>query len=242
VAVVTGGSAGLGQAFANRLSADGARVAIADIADGTRTVNELRAAGGDGIAVLCDVSEAEDVRAMAEATTKALGDVDILVHNAGIYPLASFSEMTFEEWRRVLAVNLDSIFHLAQAFLPGMRERGWGRVICVASNTFHAGAPGLTHYVASKGGLIGFVRSLAAEVGDEGVTVNALAPSLMRTKGTTEGPHEEMGLFELVASGQAIKRTQRPEDVVGTLSFLASDEAAFVTGQTLVVDGGWVRA
>ncbi len=112
----------------------------------------------------------------------------------------------------------------------------------MASNTFHAGTPGLSHYVASKGGIIGFIRSLAAEVGEDGVTVNAIAPSLTRSKGTTEGPHEEMGLFAMVAALQAIKRTQEPDDLLGALKFLTSDDAAFITGQTLVVDGGWVRA
>ena len=113
---------------------------------------------------------------------------------------------------------------------------------CIASTTFHAGSPGMSHYVASKGGLIGLLRSLAAEVGADGVTVNAIAPSLVRSKGTIEGPHEELGLFKMLAEAQAIKRTQLPEDLVGAISFLASDDAAFITGQTLVVDGGWMRA
>jgi len=156
--------------------------------------------------------------------------------------VSTFADMSFEDWRRVLSVNLDSMFHVCHELLPGMQEQGWGRIICIASTTFHAGTPGMSHYVASKGGLIGFLRSLAAEVGESGVTVNAIAPSLVRSKGTIEGPHEEMGLFDFVAQGQAIKRTQLPEDLVGAMSFLTSDEASFITGQTLVVDGGWVRA
>jgi NAD(P)-dependent dehydrogenase (short-subunit alcohol dehydrogenase family) len=179
---------------------------------------------------------------MAKAAFEAFGKVDILVHNAGIYPITMFADMSFEDWRKVLSVNLDSMYHVCHEFLPGMRDRHWGRVVCIASTTFHAGTPGMSHYVASKGGLIGLLRSLAAEVGEDGVTVNALAPSLVRSKGTTEGPHDEMGLFEMVAQAQAIKRTQVPEDLVGALSFLVSDDAGFITGQTLVVDGGWVRA
>ena len=242
VAVVTGAAAGIGQAYARRLAQDGAKVVIGDIADGAETVGLVGEAGSEALGVNCDVSSAEQVHAMAEAAFEAYGKVDILVHNAGIYPITMFADMTFEDWRKVLSVNLDSMYHVCHEFLPGMRDRGWGRVVCIASTTFHAGTPGMSHYVASKGGLIGLLRSLAGEVGDDGVTVNALAPSLVRSKGTTEGPHDEMGLFEMIAQAQAIKRTQVPEDLVGALSFLVSDEAGFITGQTLVVDGGWVRA
>jgi NAD(P)-dependent dehydrogenase (short-subunit alcohol dehydrogenase family) len=242
MAVVTGAAAGIGQAYAERLAADGAKVVVADIADADQTLALIEAAGSEGVAVRTDVSSADDVAELARVAAKRFGTVDILVHNAGIYPVSTFADMSFEDWRKVLSVNLDSMFHVCHEFLPGMQEQGWGRIICVASTTFHAGTPGMSHYVASKGGLIGFLRSLAAEVGESGVTVNALAPSLVRSKGTIEGPHEEMGLFDLVAQGQAIKRTQLPEDLVGAMSFLTSDEASFITGQTLVVDGGWVRA
>ena len=241
-AVVTGAAAGIGQAYAQRLAEDGANVVIADIADGAETVALVEEAGTAAIAAECDVSSAEDVAALAAAARERFGTVDILVHNAGIYPIQEFDAMTFEEWRKVLSVNLDSAFHLCHELLPGMREQKWGRVIVISSNTFHAGIGGMSHYVASKGGLIGFLRSLAAEVGEEGVTVNGLAPSLVRSKGTIEGPHEELGLFEFVAQGQAIKRTEEPKDLVGACSFLASDDAAFITGETLCVDGGWVRA
>ena len=241
-AVVTGAAAGIGQAYAQRLAADGAKVVVGDIADGSETVGLIEAAGSEGLAVECDVSSAEDMAALAAAAKDRFGAVDILVHNAGIYPICEFKDMSFEDWRKVLSVNLDSMFHACHEFLPGMRERGWGRILCIASTTFHDGTPGMSHYVASKGGLIGFLRSLAAEIGDDGVTINALAPSLVRSKGTIEGPHEELGLFDFVAQGQAIKRTQEPSDLVGAASFLTSDDAAFITGQTLVVDGGWVRA
>jgi 3-oxoacyl-[acyl-carrier protein] reductase len=242
VAVVTGGAAGIGQAYARRLAQDGAKIVIGDIADASETVGLVGEAGSEALGVNCDVSSAEQVHAMARAAFEAFGKVDILVHNAGIYPITMFADMSFEDWRKVLSVNLDSMYHVCHEFLPGMRDRHWGRVVCIASTTFHAGTPGMSHYVASKGGLIGLLRSLAAEVGEDGVTVNALAPSLVRSKGTTEGPHDEMGLFEMVAQAQAIKRTQVPEDLVGALSFLVSDDAGFITGQTLVVDGGWVRA
>jgi NAD(P)-dependent dehydrogenase (short-subunit alcohol dehydrogenase family) len=241
-ALITGAAAGIGQAYAQRLAEDGAKVVVADIADGAETVGLVEAAGSEALAVECDVSSAEAVAAAAAAAKERFGTVDILVHNAGIYPIVPFTEMTFEQWRKVMSVNLDSMYHACHELLPGMLEQGWGRILCIASTTFHAGTPGMSHYVASKGGLIGFLRSLAAEVGEGGVTVNALAPSLVRSKGTIEGPHEELGLFDFVAQGQAIKRTQEPSDLVGAMSFLTSDDAAFITGQTLVVDGGWVRA
>jgi NAD(P)-dependent dehydrogenase (short-subunit alcohol dehydrogenase family) len=241
-AFVTGGAAGIGQAYAQRLAKDGANVVVADIADGSETVGLIEAAGAQGLAVECDVSSAEAVAAAAAAAAAEFGTVDILVHNAGIYPITEFKDMDFAEWRKVLSVNLDSVFHLCHELLPPMREQSYGRVVIISSNTFHAGIGGMSHYVASKGGLIGFMRSLASEVGEEGVTVNSVAPSLVRSKGTSEGPHDDLGLFEFVAQGQAIKRTEEPADLVGAISFLTSDDAAFVTGQTLCVDGGWVRA
>jgi len=132
------------------------------------------------------------------------------------------------------------MYLMGQAFVPGMVERGWGRVVSVSSTTFHSGIGMNTHYTASKGGVIGFSRSLAAEVGEYGVTVNTIAPGLTRTATTAGGPHAAW--FDMLAQQQAIKRTQEPQDLVGALSFLASDDAAFITGQTLCVDGGWMRA
>lgn len=240
-AVVTGGARGIGQAFARRLAADGMRVAIADVEAAEETLGLVEAAGADGLTVTCDVSRAEDVEALASAVGERFGSCDVLVANAGIYPVAPFEEVDFSQWRRVMAVNLDSLFHLVRAFLPGMRAAGWGRIVCMATNGFHTGLPMLTPYVASKGGVIGFVRSLAGEIGSDGITINALAPSLTRTAGTLAGPHAGLGWFERVAATQAIPRTQTPEDLTGALAFLVSDAAGFITGQTLAVDGGGVR-
>jgi NAD(P)-dependent dehydrogenase (short-subunit alcohol dehydrogenase family) len=241
IAVVTGAAAGIGQAFAQRLAQDGHRVAIADVQAAGETEDLVREAGSAAFSMRCDVSSGESVDAFAAAVHERFGHCDVLVANAGIYPIAPFAEVTWEDWRRIMAVNLDSLFHLTKAFLPAMRAAGWGRIVVMASNGFHTGIPGLTPYVASKGGAIGFVRSLAGEIGDDGVTINALAPSLTRTAGTLAGPHEELGWFERVAAGQAIKRTQQPADLTGALAFLVSDEAGFITGQTLAVDGGAVR-
>ncbi|MEV0286958.1 SDR family oxidoreductase [Kribbella sp. NPDC050820] len=240
VAVVTGGAAGIGQALAERLAGDGHRVAVADLSPADETLSLIGKTGSEGFAAICDVSAPDSVQDFAIAVERAFGPVDVLVNNAGIYPLTAFLAMDWAEWRRVLSVNLDSIYLFGKAFVPGMVQRGWGRVISVSSTTFHSGIGLNTHYTASKGGVIGFSRSPAAEVGEHGVTVNTVAPGLVRTATTAHGPHAAW--FDALAQQQAIKRTQEPKDLAGPVSFLASDDAAFITGQTLCVDGGWMRS
>lgn len=238
LAVVTGAGRGIGRAYAERLAADGARIVAVDLEKPTDTTAAIGAAATGAVA---DVSDPADVTALAEQVAE-LGGADILVHNAGIYPMGPVQEIDFEEWRRVFAVNLDSLFLLSQAFLPHMRAQGWGRIVGVSSAMFHLGAPGSLHYVASKGGVIGFIRALATEVGADGITVNAIAPGLIRSPGTSTGVHDELGLFDMVIEHQAIKRTGMPDDLAGVMSFLVSDDASYMTGQTLVVDGGTARA
>jgi NAD(P)-dependent dehydrogenase (short-subunit alcohol dehydrogenase family) len=194
------------------------------------------------VAVRCDVSEPAQVAALAQAVEGQFGRCDILVNNAGIYPIQMFDEMTFADWRRLMAVNLDAQFLTIKAFAPGMRRRRWGRIVNMASDTFLSNLTGFAHYIASKGGVIGLTRALASEFGEDGVTVNAIAPGLVRTPGTS-GRRRRPGPatgdeFEAAASHQSIKRGLVPEDLVGTLSFLTSDDAAFITGQTLYVNGG----
>jgi pyridoxal 4-dehydrogenase len=237
-AVVTGAARGLGYAAAARLGEDGASVCLLD-----RDADALAAAsdrlGANGREVLphaVDVTEEEGVRAAVAAIRSAAGRIDILVNNAGIYPHRPFEELTYAEWRHVLATNLDSVFVCTHAVYPAMRERRYGRIVNVSSSTFFIGYPGLTAYIASKGGIIGFTRALASEAGAHGITVNAVAPGLIATEGVLGG--EEAGLFDEIVPEQALPRRGAPEDIAECIAYLAGPAAGFITGQTINVDGG----
>jgi NAD(P)-dependent dehydrogenase (short-subunit alcohol dehydrogenase family) len=247
VAVITGAAGGIGQAFAKRLAEDGVHIAVVDLGDASDTLKLVEAAGRQAIAVKCDVSSESAVAAMAKEVGKKFSHVDIVINCAGIFPQKDFLDMTFADWRQVLAINLDSTFLVTAAFVPGMRARQWGRVVNMASSTLGSVVTGFAHYVASKGGVVGFTRGAATDLAHYGITVNAIAPGLTRSPGTVvraprpvfKSMDEE---FEAVAQMQAIKRVEVPEDLVGAVSFLTSDDSAFMTGQTLHVDGGRVRS
>ena len=239
LALVSGAASGLGQAFAKRLAQDGAAIVIADLRPADETEAAVREAGSSATTFTCDVSDPESVRAVGERVAEECGRVDILVNNAGIYPYQDWEDISWEDWRRVMSINLDSMFLMSKAFVPAMEAKGWGRVINLTTGSCFLPNRQMTHYISSKMGVIGFTRALATEVAHSGVTVNAIAPSLVRTPGTVSTTEEAE--FQTVAEAQPIKRVQVPEDLVGTVSFLASDDAGFITGQTFSVDGGLVR-
>jgi NAD(P)-dependent dehydrogenase (short-subunit alcohol dehydrogenase family) len=239
VAVVTGAANGIGRAYAGRLAAEGAAVAVLDIADGSGTVAEIEAAGAEGAAFTVDVTDPDAVVAAAAEVESSLGAADILVNNAGIYPNQLLDGMTPADWRRIFAINVDSMFYTCQAFTPAMKARGWGRIVNMTSNAVGLVIPGFAHYTASKMAVIGLTRGLATELAEFGITANAIGPSLVRTSTTEAGPAV---FFDVVPQLQAIKRVQLPTDLTGTLAYLVSDDAAFVTGQTFYVDGGLLRA
>ena len=247
VAVISGAANGIGQAFAQRLAQDGAHIVIADIAAASETVNMVEAAGRQALACRCDVSSEESVKTLAKEVADRFGRCDILVNCAGVFPNQPFEQITFSDWRQVLAINLDSAFLMSAAFVPGMKQRRWGRIVNMASSTLGSVVSGFVHYMASKAGIVGITRALASELGAFGITVNAISPGLTRSPGTlARTPRAGMTSMEdeyaHAASMQAIRRPEVPADLIGTVSFLTSDDAAFMTGQTLNVDGGRVRS
>ena len=239
VALVTGAAQGLGQAYAQRLAEDGADLVLADLNPTTETEQLVQAAGRRVLSVITDVSDPDQVTRLAQAAEQEFGRVDIVINNAGIYPFQPFDKMTFADWKKVMGTNLDANFLMAQAFVPGMKARKWGRIVGVTSNTVWVNDPNFLHYVTSKMAVVGFTRALASEVGNDGITVNCVGPSLTRTPGTEASPAKD--IFDTWHKQQAIDRLEEPGDLVGAVSFFCSDDAAFITGQTLMVDGGMVR-
>lgn len=239
VAIVTGGAKGIGRAFSVGLAREGATVVVADVADGSETAALVEKAGATARVLEVDVSHPEATAKMAKAVADEWGRIDILINNAGIYPPQPFEELSFEDWRKVLSINLDGVFLCTKAVYPYMKERRFGRIVNISSGTVMLGTPNFAHYVTTKAGVIGFTRTLATEAGEHGITVNAIAPGLTATDTVKDGPLG--GMFEQIVAMQAIKRQQEPEDLVGAMMFFVSDEASFVTGQTLAVDGGLVR-
>jgi NAD(P)-dependent dehydrogenase (short-subunit alcohol dehydrogenase family) len=242
-AVVTGAARGIGHAYAQRLAADGANVVAVDIDDPADSVKEL-SGDGERLGLACDVSKPEQIAAAAATVAGRFGRCDILVNNAGIFPAASLDSVTVELWHRVQAVNVEAALLFAQAFAPGMRAAGWGRIVNTGSaNTLLQGRD--LAYMTSKGSVHALTRALANEFGDSGITVNAIAPSVVATEGFLDrnrsaGPTAQ-DVFARVSAMQTIKRPSVPADLANTLAFLVSDQADFITGQIIHVDGGLTR-
>lgn len=236
IAVVTGAGRGIGQAVCCALAERGARVVAVDRDEPDETVALLEDAGRPVTGLCADVSEPEQTEEVGEYVQASFGRCDILVNNAGLDSLIDSGELQYATWRRVLAVNLDSQFLMVKALLPLMKSQCWGRIVSLTSNSVGSTMPGLTHHMASKLGGIGFTRALANEVAGFGVTVNAVGPRLSRIPGVVSAMGPE--LLDQVAQLQAIKHIGDTGDVVGTMLFLTSEEAAFVTGQTFMTDGG----
>jgi NAD(P)-dependent dehydrogenase (short-subunit alcohol dehydrogenase family) len=235
VAVVTGAAKGIGNAIAHDLTARGATVVLVDRDDCQAAAKQI---GGASVGFTADVANEDDWARIADAVKSQFGRADIVVNNAGIYPLCDFEAMTTEIWRSVMSINLDAHFYSAKAFVPIMRENGFGRFVNFSSNSIGYTVGGFSAYIASKMGVIGFVRGLANDVSQYGITVNAIIPTFTATPGTTGAPEELIGG---IVNAQAIKRVGTPEDLLGPIAFLTSDEAAFVTGQAISADGGLLK-
>ena len=236
VAIVTGGAQGIGRAIAQRLHEEGASVVIADLRGHEEAAAEL-----DGLGVRVDVSQEADLAALATAVLERYGRIDALVNNAGIFSSLvpkPFEEIDVAEWRRVYDVNVLGMFLATRAVVPAMRAAGFGRIVNIASGTPYKGVPFLLHYVTSKGAVVAMTRALAKEVGADGILVNTVSPGFTMSDGVLANPVQVEKLQQISLQGRVIQRDQFPGDIVGAVAFFCSPDADFITGQSLVVDGG----
>jgi 3-oxoacyl-[acyl-carrier protein] reductase len=243
VVIVTGAGSGIGKASALTLATHGARVAVAEIVPeaARQTVRAIEAAGGESLAVEVDVSSEDGTARMAEAVSKRFGRIDGLVNNAGVWGdlrRKPFHDISVQEWDTVMAINLRGVFLCSKAVCPYMREKGYGKIINITSTTAFFGSPFLLQYVTSKAGIIGLTRSLARELGKDGVRVNAIAPGLTETEASLRNTGRDR--FSELAGQTALNRVAQPNDIAKAIMFFVSGESDFITGQTLVVDGGMV--
>jgi NAD(P)-dependent dehydrogenase (short-subunit alcohol dehydrogenase family) len=237
VAIVTGGAQGIGRAIADRLAADGARIVIADLKGADAAAAEFP----DGVGLTVDVASEDDVARMAGETLERFGSIDVLVNNAGLYAslaMRPFDQIPVDEWRQVMDVNVLSMFLTCRAVVPYMRERGGGRIVNISSGTPFRGVPFVLHYVTSKGAIVALTRALAKELGGDEILVNCVAPGFTMSAGVEQHPEVVEALRDVSVSARTLKRDQVPEDVVGAVAFLCGPESTFITGQTMVIDGG----
>jgi len=241
VAIVTGGARGLGKEYALRLCEEGARIVVADILDAAPVMDEIKRRGGEALALHTDVSEEQSVNEMARRTIEKFGSIDILVNNASVFadiPRISFFDVSVQDWDKIMAVNVKGTFLCCKAVYPQMKKQQKGKIINISSGTCFTGVPFFIHYVTSKGGIIAFTRALAREVGNDGICVNTIAPGFTISEPVQQNPRYSEEARKMAASGRCFKRDEQPQDLLGTLVFLASEDSDFITGQTIVVDGG----
>ena len=237
VAVVTGAAQGIGRAIADGLAAAGARIVVADL----QGAEEAAAAYEDGLGLTADVADEAAVQRLVEATVAECGSIDVLVNNAGLYAsleMRPFDQIPLEEWRQVMDVNVASMFLMARAVVPVLRARGGGKIVNISSGTPFRGVPFLLHYVTSKGAIVAFTRALAKELGKDRILVNCVAPGFTMSAGVEAHPEVVEKLRDVSVSARTIQRDQLPEDVVGAVAYLCGPGSDFVTGQTIVIDGG----
>jgi len=243
VAIVTGAAQGIGWHYARAMAEEGAKVVIADVLDCGPGADRIAAAvqGATVVPHCCDVSDQDQAAGLVKATMDRFGKLDVLVNNAAVFASLApkrIEEIDVEEWDRVMAVNLRGVFLCARAAVPVMRAQGGGKIINVASDTPLKGVPMMLHYVSSKGGVIGLTRALARELGPDNIAVNALCPGLTLSEGVAATLDSRTDNLARVRGARALKRDQMPEDLVGAMLFLASSDSDFVTGQSIVVNGG----
>jgi len=243
VAIVTGSARGMGRVFALRLAREGAKVTICDVLDCGPVAKEIEAIGGEVLALKTDVTSEKDTAAMAQKTVDRFGRIDILVNNAaviGAIEVKDFAKpvdkIVSADWDRILAVNIKGVFLSSKAVIPYMKKQGGGKIVNMASNVAFTGLPDFIHYSTSKGGVLTMTRGLAWALGEFNINVNAVAPGLVMTEAMQAAFNAEYS--KMVVGHQLFKRKIEPEDVTGAVLFLASDEAAMITGQTLAVNGG----
>jgi NAD(P)-dependent dehydrogenase (short-subunit alcohol dehydrogenase family) len=237
VAIVTGAAQGIGRAIADGLAAEGARIVVVDL----HRAEEAAGAYPDGVGLTADVANEADVARVVSEVRERCGSIDVLVNNAGLYAsleMRPFTEIPLEEWRQVMDVNVASMFLTCRAVVPVMREQGGGKIVNISSGTPFRGVPFLLHYVTSKGAIVALTRALAKELGRDGIHVNCVAPGFTMSDGVEAHPEVVEALRDVSVAARTIQRDQLPEDVVGAVVFLCTPAADFVTGQTMVIDGG----